>query len=769
MYTVIKYDLWGDFMAGKIYAGGNKIFTYGQPVAALLLIAEGKVKECYPGGSIMLSKGDVIGICEICSEFHFIEYETVEDTTILSYPIANVEALEVLLQSHSNLAALVLMSAFRQIGMLLNACSLSQLKCSDLYKHLPSDYDKYTQLCGRYRIKPLSLDGLEDFSAYYGDEAADMWLSEFYAGFLRLYSNAANSAMLKEISVSIGLLRKCSLDFRKTYLTLNEQYDYLKKLGHFYFNESGADLFEFYTQLLQNMESGSSDHAATCDILHRMSNDFSAYADCSPAELRSRLDRFKASAAASEQDIIPDDDDNAELPDELTGSLGTIIKYSECDSELANSFVNHIKAYSALSDKASMDEKASRLRRHITAEFYKIYTAVFKKSLKSGDLPMPVRMFLYFGYVDENLAGTQNSATLYSIAKQIGTAGSSGVYTFYDWLLAIYNGQKSPSRNEFDQDYSDYIHKQKFEGRLSPEKLRELETEPMYKVMFELENLFPTANKITYGRVTTFCPVFCKDDVLKDLRECYVNSSQVGSILQKIKEVDYTAFYRESIDTEHFDLMGKEPVHVEYLPDVILMPNIGIRGSMWQEIEGKVRNSSSRMMISIFHMEDMESTFIHMTGELRWELCKRVQGGRWNDLTDPSLTSEYYDYAQFYKKNHELSSEAKERVRTSLLRAKNSFKEMFVRDYMIWILYEGNGSPRLNKVARRILFTYCPFPKKICTALAQNPLYTELLDRRNIKTAQKLHHLNMLEQKIIKSGSAVPHTLENEKHYVSGE
>ncbi len=138
-------------------------------------------------------------------------------------------------------------------------------------------------------------------------------------------------------------------------------------------------------------------------------------------------------------------------------------------------------------------------------------------------------------------------------------------------------------------------------------------------------------------------------------------------------------------------------------------------------------------------------------------------------MTDPSLTSEYYDYAQFYKKNHELSSEAKERVRTSLLRAKNSFKETFARDYMIWILYEGNGSPRLNKVARRILFTYCPFPQKINKALAQNPLYTELLERRSIKTAQKLHHLDMLEQKINKSGAAVPPSLENEKHYVSGE
>lgn len=755
-------------MAGKIYAGGNKIFTYGQPVTALLLIADGKVRESYPGGSIMLSKGDVIGICEICSEFHFLEYETVEDTTILSYPIANIEALEVLLQSHANLAALVLMSSFRQIGMLLNACSFSQLKCSDLYKHLPADYDKYTQMCSRYRISPLTLDGLSDFDTYYGDEAADMWLSEFYAGFLRLYSNAANSAMLKELPVSLGLLRKCSLDFRKTYLTLNEQYDYLKKLGHFYFNESGTDLFEFYTQLLQSTEPGSSDYAAVRESLQHMINDFSVYADCNPAELKNRLDRFNASSA-SELEALPEEDDSAELPEDLNGSLAAILKFSNCDSELTGSFSNHVKAYAALPDKASMDEKTSRLRRHLTAEFYKIYTAIFQNSLKTDQLPMPVRMFLYFGYTDEALAGTQNAVTLYSIAKQIASGGSAGVYTFYDWLLAIYNGQKTPSRNEFDQDYSDYVHKQKFEGKISQEKLRELETDPMYKVMFELENLFPTANKITYGRVTTFCPIFCKDDVLKDLRECYVNASQVGSILQKIKEVDYTAFYRESIDTEHFDLMGKEPIHVEYLPDVILMPNIGIRGSMWQEIEGKVRNSSSRMLISIFHMEDMESTFIHMTGELRWELCKRVQGGRWNDLSDPSLTSEYYDYAQFYKKNHELSAEAKERVRTSLLRAKNSFKEMFVRDYLIWILYEGNGSPRLNKVARKILFTYCPFPQKICSTLAQNPLYTELMERRNIKNAQKLHHLDVLQQKITKSGTPVPPTLEAEKHYISGE
>ena len=38
---------------------------------------------------------------------------------------------------------------------------------------------------------------------------------------------------------------------------------------------------------------------------------------------------------------------------------------------------------------------------------------------------------------------------------------SKSMLSRYHWLLAVYNGDKSPSRNEFDEDYSDYLHKQK--------------------------------------------------------------------------------------------------------------------------------------------------------------------------------------------------------------------------------------------------------------------------------------------------------------------
>ena len=173
------------------------------------------------------------------------------------------------------------------------------------------------------------------------------------------------------------------------------------------------------------------------------------------------------------------------------------------------------------------------------------------------------------------------------------------------------------------------------------------------------------------------------------------------------------------------------------------------------------------MILPVFYMENLETAMVRMTGEFRWEMCKRIQSGRWNDVSEPSLTSEYFDYMQFYKKNNELSKDAKEKLQNSLTRAKNSFREMFVRDYITWVLYEGSGSARLNKVARKILFTYCPFPASMDDALEQNPMYAELLSRQKILSGQRVHKLGVLKQRLRNSGIAIPDCLEQEIAFAS--
>lgn len=758
-------------MAGTVFEKGKTIYDYGQPMTALHLITSGKVEVVYPGGIYQIGKGDIIGICEICSEIHFLRYTATEDTALLTYPLTNLNSLEDLLQKLPDVARLFLLSLFRQYCILQGRYSISELNCSNLHQHLTMDYEKYNMLCQRYRLPARTLESIQDFDAYLNDDAPDIWLHAYYQGLSNIYASENYKNFVNESAVSLGILRKGSLDFRKTYQVIDDLYSYQKQLAQFYFHESNNDLFDFYTSLYYKLGQDNEDAKEILNDITRMIKQIKETSAVNTSLLDKRIQSFQSNLSMLNVSDTPTPEAaevDSSIMAELTDSLNTILDYAGPEFDKADSFRKHIAAYKAMSDRAAMDDKSNSLRRRLTAEFNTLYSIIFQHTLETPLIPMPVKMFLYFGYVDEELAGASNAATLYSIANTMADYSTSGVYTLYNWLLAIYNGSKEPSRNEFEQDYIDTLHKLKANNNITEAQFKEKEKDAMAKVQYELDNMFPSVNKITFGRITTFCPLFSSDNVLKDLNDSYVTATKLGKIIQHIRRTDYSAYYRESLDTEHMNVMGKEIIHKEYLPDIILMPNVGIRGVMWQEIEGKKRNSSGRMMFSIFHMEDLKTTLIRLTGEFRWEMCKRIQGPRWNDVSERSLTSEYFDYIQFYRKNHDLTPEAKEKVRASLQRAKNSFKEMFVRDYIVWVLFEGSGSPRMNKVARRILFVHCPFPADICDTLASNPLYSDLLSRHKVVTAQKVHHLNMLQQKIVSGRNPIPDTLESELKYVQG-
>ncbi|MDE6016947.1 MAG: hypothetical protein K2H41_14875 [Acetatifactor sp.] len=748
-------------MAGITLEKGKAIYTYGQPMTALHLITNGKVRVDYPGGFYLLNKGDIIGICEICSEIHFLSYTVQEDATLLTYPLSSVNVLSDLMQKNADVARFFLLSACRQINTLQNRLALSEVTCSGLYRNLMDDYEKYRTLCERYLLKPRSLDGLDNQTAYLEEAPAEFWLNGYYLGLAHIYAGEHFKDFIKESSVSMGVLHRGSLDFQSIWTGLESRFLYQRQISAFYFNEGANDLFDFYSSLYYKLDASCEEKPGLLNDIRRMEEQFADKLVISGEQVANRVRQFNDNLNLT----VGETEHSTNLSTELTGSLNIILDFAGQNLGIADSFRKHVLDYKQLPDKSSTDDKVCALRRVLTDEFYVLYTAVFERTLEEKDIPAPVWMFLYFGYVDEELAGTENAETLRRMAANMSDTGEFGLYTFYHWLMAIFQGRKEPSRNEFDQDYTDFIHKQKLTGNITETDLMELESNSMSKVNYELQNLFPSVNKMTFGRPASFCPLFVKENALKDLEAAYVNVTKMVKAIEQVRRVDFSAFYRTGLDMDHIDVMGKTDIHSEYLPDIILLPNMGIRSVMWQEIEGKKRNTHGRMCFSIFHMEDLTTSFLRLTGEFRWELCKRIQGGRWNDISERSLTSEYFDYIQFYRKNHDLSTEAKERVRSGLLQAKNSFKEMFVRDYMQWVMFEGNGSPRLNKVARKIFFTYCPFTSAICAQLDSNPLYAELLAQHRMRNAQKRHQIDMLRQKLRNSNTPIPDTLEQEREY----
>ncbi|NLY47407.1 MAG: hypothetical protein GX059_00060 [Clostridiales bacterium] len=134
-------------------------------------------------------------------------------------------------------------------------------------------------------------------------------------------------------------------------------------------------------------------------------------------------------------------------------------------------------------------------------------------------------------------------------------------------------------------------------------------------------------------------------------------------------------------------------------------------------------------MFPIFSAADLFQNVVKVCGRFRWEICRTIEGTAWNDIKVKSLTSEYTDYIQFYKKNRELSEERKEKLKLQIQKGRNNSREIFVIDYEAWINYESKGAIKLNKVVREIMATYCPFSKNIRDQLIIQPIFEEAFAR----------------------------------------
>ncbi len=729
--------------------------AFNSDTKTLYYISGGTVTATYKGGSFSLAEGDTIGIIELFCKNPVFTYQATDTVTLSTMSVSSPDVLKDFFDQNRQNSVRLCSSAINQMSALYRQYETLNYECRTLSETLISDYKQYIVLCQKYQFPAQVLPGFDKIKL--PDKSSCSYLSSYYEQAGMLLSQGADAKPF-DSGLLIGFLAHCSLDVEQLIPEIEALSVYQSTANELYLNETATDLLSLNLSLLSRFRADCEDAMPLLSEIRFMLSNLEMLGVADAGLLSQRQSLYDAQEKRLTDALNSDtsSDEGVSFAD-LSASLEQILSYSELDVDEKEAIRQLLEQYAKLSDRASIDEGPRVLYKRITEKFLSLYKSIALKALKDNNIPIIVKMFLFFGYMDENIAGMDNALLLYNIAASYQCPEpDSHVYPFFYWLKAIYDGQKEPSRNEFDEEYIDAVHRMKIKGDISAAQEKELLSNTLEKVKYELNSMFPQVNKMTYGRISTYCPVFSDHNVLREIPNALVTRTKLDTGIQKVCVADFSAFYRETIFSNPEAGVSKEFIHVEALPDFILMPNMGTRGAMWQEIENRRRTTSSRMMISILHLEDIINTIVRLSGEYRWEMCKRVQGARWNDLTELSLTSEYFDYIQFYRKNSELSPEAKEKVKNSLAKTKNSYKEMFVQDYITWILYESAGSPRLNKIARNVLFTYCPFPKSIRDNLGTNPIYKDILERYKIRNAQKAHHIELVIQKLKSSKGTVP-------------
>lgn len=722
------------------------------------LIQKGSVIRQYEFAEIVMGANSIIGILE--QQWFACDYIAREDTTLIIIPCKNSDDLHTILKTHQNFRPIFLKTAVEQRHQALSLYAKLRKKALLLHSSAENFYHDYQNFCAETGISELDFQRMDHFEALSLAHKAENWeissSNSLIQGYLRDYLQL----MIRDDNLCVGAIMEASAQMHRYALGIEELANYLLFNRDILWSDSEDDVFHLYMDLTARLTDMGYDVSGPKESMLSL-RDVMEQLDVYDPQIMDACSR----AAENCQISLSDKDSRFRITNE--DCVTHILTYAEYEKDEIREFKRMLDQYASLEDPFSTDKDVRALRKAVTDKFYEIYERAFFVSQRTFEQPSPIlSMFFNFGFMDTNLLGVNETNELMYLNESLGQFRYTHVYTIYDWLTQIWQGQKEPSRNDFDLDYVGYLKQEIRQGNLSEEDFEEYSDDPVRKVRFEISNMFRITHRATSGRMSMFCPILTSSDVMGPFERMACTASKLEQAINRVRSLDYSVLYRKVLFSDPECGINQEWIQKEVMPDIILVPGIGARGVMWQEASGVKADTPARFVFPIFLSGDMLDQMMIALGRFRWEICRKIQGTYWNDYRERSLTSEYYDYIQFYRKNKDLSPEVKEKLKSTLSHARNNFREVFVMDYVNWLKYESAGSFRLNKVSRDIMIRYCPFSREIRETLATNPLYQEAFNKLNISNEKNITRLNALYNKYRAAGGEITTDLsENLKFY----
>lgn len=756
---------------------GAVLYEKDTKVESITLLVKGRVELVADGISMVLGTGNFLGACDIGKEMHSFTYNAKDDCAVFVIPVQGMASIERILAEKPDYRGLLVTSLNYFLAEIKKQLQHLREENESLCGFIKEKYelcDQVATMCGFEVSVENALQKVENSMQQSLQEPDD--LGKYYLECAKMPIEAQKKFFCGSQYVAMYHYRE-QCDVVNEFLAYcREQGEVLHRLFRSLILEEDA-LFQTVGKLaLSLLEKGVRDPRIdqSVDQIVEKINETETFLT-EKAGISIQLDRDKmerlyfallSGEGQTQEEIEKLDEPGIEY---LYESLGQIVEYAPVHMRVKSEFTEAVEAFMSLSDKFARTPEATEVRKNISKLYYEIYEAVVKKSMDDEDVPLAVRLFLDYGFVSEKLLTDEELDTMLRLRPEMDQAEDGcRVYTMSKWLQAVYDGVKETSKNEFDEDFATYLRRQLKEQKITQKEMDEAIVDKEQRMHFECQNMFRYASRIINGNITMFVPILCSDGIFSNMKNSYMTEKRLNDAIRQIEKIDYSIFYRERlVSYENVDI-NKAMVIERVTPDIILFPVYGRNTIMWQDITGKRRTSKGRLFVPVWLEKELSLAMVQLMGNFRWEKCRTETGSHWNDFRYPSLTSEYTDYLQFYKKNSELSQERKNKIRAQLVQCNNKHKEVFLKDYADWILREARGAMKLSRVARAILFTYCPFSAETMKALEGQTAYSEAAKKyiRDNRAARK--SLDMMMHKWTKVGLDVPQEILATVEYLKG-
>ncbi len=439
-------------------------------------------------------------------------------------------------------------------------------------------------------------------------------------------------------------------------------------------------------------------------------------------------------------------------------SVQQIFEFAVIDKEFQKNILKLLNEFKKSKNPFNTEQEGRKLRRAITRQYWDLYKQVFLRSKKEANIPLPVRAMINFGFFDETLMEDHQISEIHELITKREETTEIPIYFEEEFLTKIFTGEANPSINEMGQSYE--VHRKNEDSRRRSkdkgDKSKE-DDENINKIVYEISQRISRTVAVCSGSTATAFPILNSMTVRGNLTNIYSSKKKVESLIKTLMDIDFSVFYRETI----FKLDDKrEIMQEEVIPNVMLIPALGTKTMLWQELDGTNRKTRGRIVIPILFMGDLLKSLAHTLACFRYELNRTIKGAMWRDPVDGGLTGIYLDYVQFYKKNPKLSIEAKEKI-SERFKSLRDDRNKFADDYIMWVLFEKDGIPKLNNVVRDIFYKNIPFRKEIRDKLENMPAFSEIATRfRNVHKRMLLGYNRRFKKYQDENGN-LPEDLQN--------
>lgn len=702
------------------------LFKKGEKVSFTGWIIKGSIRVENNGVNRIAKAGEMVAIPDVFADEYLGDYTTDEYTIFYSFPTCDMDSLQNFMSSNKEYLGIIIDSVAKEFSDYLREQEHFLNRAIELYLFLQKHYEAALG-------EGMQEEAPEEFLKKRPSEMFELGIEEHKIAYYREF-NKVPLDMKKEFFnrssiMTLSQSEEASYIVHELKDTCIEIINYIREIYDYYYNEDGNSLFDKEIRFAKAMKK--SGKLQMEQIIHM--NDTKEKILSISKEIEDwtgerllkdeKILEDKLSSISDLSAVNSEDESTEETVEMLENSLQQILDFSKTAPEEQREIKRVMEEFLQVSDKLSTQDDVRKVKKKITGFFFTLYKKCLFPWLENSSVPLAVKLFLNYGYMDERLLDMEQLVFLCEMVNRKEKDLPFPVYTMPEWLKEIYEGRKDTSRNSFEQDFRDFLREKKRNGEITGEQEKIYLQDKVKRVEFEVDNMFASNNKIVNGKLSTYVPILYKDQFYSDISHIFISKRQLCDAILELEKKDFTVFYREVFYSNQDLKIEKEYVMRKVYPDVILCPVYGTTSSMWQEITGKRRDSPARFLFPVFIENELEKSVTKAFGRFHWEYCRCEQGANWNNIQFKSLTSEYMDYIQYYRKNHDLSDDRREKIRSQIQRARNNSREIFLYDYETWINFESKSALKLNKVSRQILATYCPFVKVMREFLKSNVVF----------------------------------------------